>query len=149
MVRRCLNEFAPPRQLNRSVASVLSYMTIPKPIWIGLIIGIAIGAVLFVLSFLTAFGICSDTSIAEKCFPFALIVDPSLLRRPLLAFVLALLQYPLYGTVLGIGWVQAGRRKSLYVASIILVLTVHIAGVTFATKRVEAMWQQRLSHLNP
>ena len=40
-------------------------MSIPKPIWIGFVIGVALGAVLFVLSFLTAFGICSDTSIAE------------------------------------------------------------------------------------
>ena len=120
-------------------------MRIPKPVLIGFGIGVVIGAAFFVLSFLTAFGICSDTSIAEKLFPFALIVDPSLLQRPLLAFVLAAIQYPFYGIILGIGWTQAGVRTYIYIAAILFVLITHGVGVTYATQRVDTMWRQRLS----
>jgi hypothetical protein len=123
-------------------------MRIPKSVLIGFGIGVVIGVPFFLLSFFTAFGICSDTSIAERLFPFALIVEPSLLQRPLLAFILAAIQYPLYGALLGIGWTHAGKRTYIYIATILIVLITHVVGVSYSTQRVESMWKQRFSQTN-
>ena len=102
------------------------------------------GAPLFLLSFFTAFSICSDTTIAEKLFPFALIADPSLFQRPLLALVLSLVQYPLYGIVLGFAW----NKASLRIGGVILLVVIHIAASTVASQRVATMWQQKFAQVD-
>lgn len=117
---------------------------IPKTVVIGLMVGAVTGGLLFMLSFLMAFGICSDTSFAEHLFPFALIVDPSLFERPLLALVLSVVQYPAYGMVLGLIWRKAGLR----VAGLVLLLVIHLVAMTVASGRVATMWQQRFSKMN-
>lgn len=122
-------------------------MSLPKASWIGFIVGIVVGAAFFALSFITAFGICSDTSLAEMLFPFALIVDPSLFDHPLMGFVLALIQYPLYGFVLGIAWTRANLSKSKFVACTLVVLVGHFAAAGVATQRVKTMWEEKLSHI--
>src|SRR5690242_21951805 len=76
-------------------------MQILKSVTIGLVIGIVVGALFFLVSFFTVFSICSDTSIAEVLFPYAFIADPTLNKRALLALMLALPQYPIYGAALG------------------------------------------------
>ena len=48
------------------------------PDLIGGLVGAAGGLCLLILAFLTAFGICSDTSVAEVLFPFSLAADPAL-----------------------------------------------------------------------
>jgi hypothetical protein len=119
----------------------------PRSTWIGFAAGIVVGAPLFVLSFITAFGICSDTAIAEFLFPFALIADPSLFARPFAALILALVQYPLYGIALGTIWAQGGVRKKLFVLCIVIVFAGHLAAARFANQRVKDMWDYRFSHL--
>jgi len=117
---------------------------IPKSVFIGIGAGVIMGAALFLISFFTAFGICSDTTIAEKLFPFALIVDPSLFQRPLIALVLSLVQYPLYGIVFGFAWTKA----SLRIGGVLLLLVIHVAASTVASQRVATMWQQKFSRMN-
>ena len=95
-------------------------------------------ALLFLLSFFTVFGICSDTSIAEKLFPFAFIVDPSLFHKPLLALVLSLVQHPLYAMILGCAW----KKASLRIGCVIFLLVIRMAAATLPTRRVATMWQQ-------
>ena len=122
-------------------------MSLSRPVWIGLIIGGVVGAAFFLLSFFTAFGICSDTSISESLFPFALIASPSLLDHALIALVLALIQYPLYGIILGVAWTQARVRKFIFVACLLVVFIGHVVAVEVATQRVKAMWDYRFSHM--
>ena len=95
------------------------------------------------VSFITAFGICSDRSIAETLFPFALIVDPSLFQRPFLALILSLVQYPIYGIVLGLAW----AKTSLRIVGLVLLAAIHVCAVTVATQRVVTMWRQKFSQM--
>jgi len=77
----------------------------------GLGVGTIIGSGMFMATFAVTFGICADTSTAEKIFPFALIADPSLFDRPVIAFILAAIQFPLYGLILGFAWVRGRSRE--------------------------------------
>ena len=133
-----------PLKLNVLLLVTKSMFQTRKSVLIGLSAGVIVGGALFLLSFMTAFGICSDTSIAETLFPFALIVDPSLFERPFLALILALVQYPLYGIVLGVAWSKA----SLRIGGLVLLVVIHIGAVTIATQRVATMWQQKFSQMN-
>ncbi|HEX5705356.1 MAG TPA: hypothetical protein VFX97_19305 [Pyrinomonadaceae bacterium] len=112
---------------------------------VGLGSGVGVGAVTLVITFFLTFSICSDSSIAEKVFPFALIADPSLFERPFIALVLAALQFPFYGIVLGFIWAKAGETKVMFGMSIILLLVAHLAVGTIASRRVEKMWQQKFA----
>jgi hypothetical protein len=117
------------------------------PVLLGGLIGCAIGFVFLVISFLTAFSICSDTSIAEVLFPFSLSVDPALHDRALLALLLALIQYPLYGIILGVAWVRSRLDRSLVLACAMVMLVGHGVVVGIAKHRVKVMWEERFSHM--
>ena len=98
------------------------------------------------LSFITAFGICSDTSISEALFPLALAIDPSLHSHAFIALTFALLQFPLYGILLGLAW-RAWAGRLTFLACIILLLGTHVGAIKLANHRVAAMWQYRFSHM--
>ena len=110
---------------------------------VGLGSGIGVGAIVFVITFFLTFTICPDTSTAEKVFPFALIANPNL--DHLIALALALIQFPLYGIVLGFAWAKTDATKLLFITAIVALLVVHLIAGRFATRRVERMWQQKLS----
>jgi hypothetical protein len=114
----------------------------------GGLIGVAVGFFFLVISFLTAFSICSDTSIAELLFPFSLSADPTLHDRALLALLFALIQYPLYGAILGLAWARSRLDKSLVLACAMVILVGHGMAVGFATYRVKAMRGEKFSHIN-
>jgi hypothetical protein len=118
-------------------------MKLPKPISIGLVVGIIVGAIFFLLSFFTIFSICSDTSIAEGLFPYALISDPAVGDRWWVALPLALIQYPIYGMLCGYVWM---RKRSLLWVCVLGLFGVHIFCVNAASSRVKALhekiWQQ-------
>src|SRR5437763_9824310 len=113
------------------------------PMIVGLGAGVGVGVIVLVITFFLTFTICSDTSTAEKVFPFALIADPSLFDRPLIALVLALVQFPLYGIVLGFAWAKADATKLLFVIAIVALAIAHVTAGGFASHRVKAMWQQK------
>ena len=126
------------RLLSLSIA-----MTLPKPISTGLVVGIVAGAAFFLFSFLTVFGICSDTSAAVALFPFAVFTDPTLDDRWWLALPLALIQYPIYGMLCGYVWM---RKRSLLWVCVLGLLVAHVTSANAASARVEALheriWQQ-------
>ena len=101
---------------------------------------------LLFLSFVTTFGICSDTSISETLFPFALALDPSLENHIFIALTLALVQFPIYGILLGFAW-KAWAHRLAFLGCIVLMVVGHVSAVRFANSRVEAMWQYRFSHM--
>ena len=107
--------------------------------------GVGVGAIVFVITFFLTFTICSDTSTAEKVFPFALIASPGL--DNLIALVLALIQFPTYGIVLGLAWTKADAAKRLFVTAMVALIVVHLVAGRFATRRVETMWQQKFSQM--
>src|SRR5260221_9636020 len=110
---------------------------------VGLGAGIGVGAVIFVITFFLTFTICSDTSTAEKVFPFALIADPSL--DHLIALVVALIQFPVYGLLLGFVWAKAHATKLIFVVAIVALLVLHLMAGSFASRRVATMWQQKFA----
>ena len=109
----------------------------------GLGVGTSVGIAMFMATFVVTFGICADTSTAEKIFPFALIADPSLFDRPLIAFILAAIQFPLYGLILGFAWARGRSRKQWFVAVLSTLLVGHLTAGIVASHRVDRMWQQR------
>ena len=116
------------------------------PIIIGGVLATGGGFCLLFLAFITAFSICSDTSLAEILFPYALYADPTLNDRALLALLLALVQYPAYGLVIGYVWMR--RRAAVWLCVLILFLA-HVIAVGGAQYRVKAMWEYRFSHVRP
>jgi hypothetical protein len=123
-------------------------MQILKSVTLGLVIGMVVGALFFLVSFFTVFSICSDTSIAEVLFPYAFIADPTLNKRALLALMLALPQYPIYGAALGFFWRFGNERKWPFLAAALLLITGHLAVARIANQRVAAMWEERFSHVS-
>src|SRR5215813_1894296 len=117
------------------------------PILIGGIVGVVGGFCLLVFAFLTAFGICSDTSVAEVLFPFSLAADPTLNDLALVALLLALVQYPIYGVILGVAWLKDRVGKSRVMACALVLLVGHGIAVGLAQHRVNAMWEKRFSHI--
>ena len=110
---------------------------------VGLGSGVGVGGVVLVITFFLTFTICSDTSTAEKVFPFALIANPEL--DNLIALVLALIQFPLYGTMLGFAWAKADATKLVFITAIVALLVVHLMAGSFASRRVATMWQQKFA----
>jgi len=117
------------------------------PVLIGGLVGAVGGFCLLIFAFLTAFGICSDTSIAEVLFPFSLAADPTLHDLALVALLLALVQYPMYGVILGISWSKDRVGKSKVMACALFLLVGHGVAVGLAKHRVSAMWEKRFSHI--
>jgi len=111
---------------------------------IGGAVGVAIGLLFFVLSFLLAFSICSDTTVAEVLFPFSLAADPTLNDHALVALVLALVQYPFYGVLLGYSFV---RKRNMLMVAIGVLLILHVFSVGIAQRRVSDMWNARFANL--
>ena len=116
------------------------------PVLLGGLVGFAVGLGFLAISFLTAFSICGDTAIAEVLFPFSLSADPTLRDRALVALLFALIQYPLYGVVLGFAWAKSRLDKSWVLACAMVMLVGHGIVVGIAKHRVKAMWEERFSH---
>jgi hypothetical protein len=117
------------------------------PVLIGGLIGAVGGFCLLLFAFFTAFSICSDTSIAEVLFPFSLAADPTLDDLALVALLLALVQYPIYGVILGISWSIDRIGKSRVMACALALLVIHGIAIGVAKHRVNAMWEERFSHV--
>ena len=112
---------------------------------VGLGAGTGVGVVLLIITFFLTFTICSDTSVAEKMFPYSMIVVPSIFSHPFIALFLAVIQFPLYGIVLAFAWARVGETKILFVAVIAVVVLLHLTAGGFATRRVADMWQQKFA----
>jgi hypothetical protein len=115
------------------------------PILIGSLVGAVGGFCLLIFAFLTAFGICSDTFVAEALFPFALAADPTLHDYALVALLVALVQYPIYGVILGLAWLKDRVSKSWVIACALVLLVMHSLAVGAAKHRVNGMWEERFS----
>lgn len=84
-----------------------SYM----PVLIGALLGAAAFCVFFFIAFFTLFSICGDSGAAEILFPYSMIVSPRQQSNVLLALFAALVQYPLYGGLLGFAWSKRAKAK--------------------------------------
>jgi hypothetical protein len=116
------------------------------PVFIGGLVGVAVGLCCVVLSFLKVFGICSDTATAAALFPFSLAADPTLRDRILLALLLALVQYPIYRVVLGYVWRRSRLSKAPVLACAAAIFIGHAIFVGVANYRVKVMWDEKFSH---
>jgi hypothetical protein len=116
------------------------------PIIVSVVIATCVGFCLLFLAFITAFSICSDMSIAEVLFPYALYADPTLHDHALVALLLALVQYPAYGLL--IGYVRMRRRSAVF-ACVVILFVAHAVAVAGAQYRVKAMWEYKFSHMQP
>ena len=97
-----------------------------KRVLIGFASGAVVGVGLLYFSIL-AFVDSSNTSPGEWLFPYAVVADPYLLSWTVL--VLSLLQFPLYGIILG---VAVARQRRTLIASIVLILCIHLVAAVSA-----------------
>src|ERR1051325_5645871 len=117
------------------------------PVLVGGLAGCVIGFGFFVICFFLVFSICSDTSLAEVLFPYSLAADPTLDEKAVLALMLALIQYPLYGAALGFVWAKDRIGKLWVVACALALIVGHGTAAGVARHRVKAMWEGRFSHM--
>jgi hypothetical protein len=117
------------------------------PVLLGGLIGVAVGLCCLVLSFLAVFGICSETATAAALFPFSFYADPALDDRILIALLLALVQYPLYGFILGFVWAKSRLSKAPVLACAAAIFIVHAIFVGIANHRIKIMWDEKFSHM--
>jgi hypothetical protein len=95
-----------------------------------------------IFAFLTAFSICSDTTIAALLFPYAVYADPNLYDRPLLVLLIALIQYPIYGVICGYIWT---RKRSMVKVIVLALFVAHIIAIGGAASRIKAIEDKKFS----
>ena len=108
-----------------------------KPILIGTAAGLALGLALLYLVASAAFGPSESAYFARVLFPYATAVN--LTARAWVVLSLFLLQYPLYGALLGITSNQVRHRMLILVAILTLIVGGHLAAVRSA-HRADAIW---------
>jgi hypothetical protein len=100
--------------------------------------GAAVGCCCLALAYVTAFGICSDSTLAELLFPYAVAYDPTLYEKIFVAFLMAVAQYPIYGMIAGFAWSKAPSHRALLVICLLVVFASHLLAFEQAHARVEA-----------
>ena len=108
-----------------------------KPILIGTAAGLVVGLTLFCLVASATFGASDNAYIFRVLFPYAGAVEPS--TRSWVILSLFVLQYPLYGGLLGIASNQVRHRLLILVAILTLIVGGHFAAVRSA-HRADAIW---------
>lgn len=118
-----------------------------RPVILTTMIGALIGCCFLFYAFITAFGICSDSTVTELLFPYAVLVDPSLSESLVIILLLALIQWPLYGFFIGLAWTRAPLRSIAVCVCSVLLITIHSLAVMAAHHRVEEMWGKRFADI--
>ncbi len=115
------------------------------PVFFGGLVGVAGGLCLFIYAFLAPFGNLFDTSAAEVLFPFALAVSRTLHDLSFATLLFSLVQYPIYGVILGFAWSKNRVGKSRVIAYALALLVVHGIAVGLAKHQGNAKWGRRSS----
>ena len=116
-----------------------------SPVFIGSLVGLTVGLSLYIFAFLGTFGDPFATPIAEVLFPFALSVSRTLQDSSFAALLFALVQYPIYGVILGFAWSKNRVGKSRLIAYALALLVVHGMAVGLAKHQGNAKWGRRSS----
>ena len=116
-----------------------------SPVLMGGLVGAAVGLCLFIYAFLATFSNPFATSIAEVLFPFALSVSRTLQDSSFAALLFALVQYPIYGAILGFAWSKNRVGKSRVIAYALALLVGHGMAVGLAKHQGNAKWGRRFS----
>jgi hypothetical protein len=114
-----------------------------SPVFIGSLVGVAVGLCLYIFAFLATFGDPFATSIAEVLFPFALSVSRTLQDSSFATLLFALAQYPIYGAILGSAWSNDRVCKSRVIAYALALLVVHGMAVGLAKYQGNTKWGRR------
>jgi hypothetical protein len=104
------------------------------PLWLGLLIGVALTPVLLCVAFLYA--IHDGFRIAAHLFPTAVLLSPDLGSLNVDAIALGLIQWPLYGLILGYSYTNHRRSLSAIILAFLIVQHLLIGNV--AAARVNA-----------
>lgn len=115
-----------------------------SPVFIGALVGAAVGLCLLNFTYLMVLGNWSDASVAEVLFPFCIAIDPTF--NYFVALLYGLVQYPIYGVILGFAWSKNRVGKSRMIAYALALLVVHGMVVGMAKHRVNAMGGRRPSY---
>ena len=138
-----------PSQLNRSVAYLdimkfaLAMKVALKPLLIGSAAGLALSIPMIYLLASSAFGVSESPYIARVLFPYAAAVNQPSNAWVILSFLF--LQYPVYGSLLGIACNQVRNRLLIVLALLTVLFACHIAAVRSA-HRVDAIWVESQAH---
>gem|GEM_PF-6760795 len=116
-----------------------------SPILIGTLIGVVLGCGFLFLLLLATLGICSDSGLSEDLFPYSVALDPSLHDRTHLsvAFLMALVQWPLYGMLSGIAWVKSRSRRPWLILFFIVLFSAHYSMMVVAQNRIDKVLEIR------
>lgn len=112
-----------------------------QSVLIGSVVGTIVGLVLLYVSAAEAFGDPENTTLAQTLFPYALLVDPTLLDSKWTVLSLAFLQYPFYGATLGFALMWTRHCTIAIIACIALMLCGHLMGVKQA-HAARASWEE-------
>jgi hypothetical protein len=118
-----------------------------RPLVISVVVGLTAELCFLLLSFVTALGICWDTSIAQLLFPFSFSLNPNHLEWGLLPLLLAILQYPLYGLATGYALKQKHSGRPVALVLVIVIALAHAFAIGVANQRVDHMWQERFGQI--
>jgi len=110
-----------------------------RPIIIGGIVEAVGGFSLLVYAYQTAIGVRSDTSITAILFPFPLAAR-TLDDLDLITLLIAFVQYPIYGVILGVVWSKARVGESCVMAWASVLPVGHGTAVGVAKHRLNATY---------
>ena len=105
-------------------------MKYKTPLWVGLIIGVVLTPVFLYLAFIYA--IHDGFRIAARLFPTAVLLSPDLDGLRVATMVLAVLQWPLYGLILGYCFMKRRRSFSPIIAAFIIIQHLVVGNIAGA-----------------
>src|SRR5262245_24868051 len=111
-----------------------------RPILIGGIVEAVGGFCLLVYAFQTVMGVRSDTFIVEIIVPFPLAAARTPDDLVLITLIIALMQYPIYGVILGVVWSKARVGESWVMTRASALPAGYGTAVGVAKHRVNAMY---------
>jgi hypothetical protein len=106
--------------------------------WTLIFVGILSGSLLtmFLLYVSFIFSIHGDFSFAGLVFPFAVTLSPSLGEITGLSFLLAIIQWPFYGSCLAVAW--RAKRREIFITCLLALTVLHFAAMIVAIQYVSS-----------
>jgi hypothetical protein len=117
-----LNEFAPPRQLRRYIAFFMN----ARRFWIPVAIFFSLTPFMWFLGLMSSGAGHGDYFLAKILFPYTLLAWQLFTSSREFFFVIAIIQYPAYGLLMGVA--NLYRKSLLFGLALAIVHSAFVAG---------------------
>jgi hypothetical protein len=111
----------------------------------GIALGIFIGAISIYVAMITD-NSALQLTFAEVMFPYYLAVDPT--ASHFYGLLIALIQWPLYGALIGYLWGMR-KRRTLLIGGVLILLVLHILLTAEAKRRRDAFYGPKMTAHGP